>query len=57
MVATALDFADGSAALVAMMLTRLLLAIAGAVHKPVLEMLPALAVQSTAVLLVPLTVA
>jgi|HubBroStandDraft_3_1064219.scaffolds.fasta_scaffold2134998_1 hypothetical protein len=57
MVATALEYADGSAALIAMMLARLLLALAGAVHKPVLEMLPALAVQFTAVLLVPFTVA
>jgi hypothetical protein len=57
MVATALEYADGSAALIAMMLARLLLALAGAVYKPVLEMLPALAVQFTAVLLVPFTVA
>jgi hypothetical protein len=57
MLATALDLADGSAALLAVMLARLVLPLAGAVHKPVLEMLPALAVQFTAVLLVPFTVA
>jgi hypothetical protein len=47
----------GSAALVALTVTLVLLVTIGAVKKPVLEIVPELADQDTAVLLVPCTVA
>jgi len=50
-----LDVAEGSAALNAAMLTLVLLVTAGAVKKPLYEIVPAPAVQVTAVLVVPCT--
>ena len=56
-VAVALTCADESAALVAVTVTDFTLLLVGAVNNPLAEMLPALADQITAVLLVLLTVA
>jgi len=50
-----LDVAEGSAALNAAMLTLVLLVTAGAVKKPFDEIVPALAAQVTAVLVLPCT--
>jgi hypothetical protein len=57
MVAVALECTEPLAALVAVTVTDFRLVPEGAVHNPLLEMLPALADQTTAVLLVFLTVA
>jgi hypothetical protein len=56
-VAVALACTDGSAALFAVTVIDFALVLAGAVNKPLAEMLPALADQVTAVLLVLLTTA
>ena len=53
----AVNFFVGSATLVAVTLTLVLLVTVGAVNIPVLETVPAVAAQVTAVLLVPWTVA